>query len=88
MNNQTRRREELDLAIANMDTPEAERTVKTLLEPLRGIHAVRLVARGAWLDYEPDTISSAQICTTLQQAGFRAGLFQDSETGRTGNSTV
>lgn len=86
--NTNSRREELDLAIVNMDTPEAEKAVQALLQPLPGIHAVRLVARGAWLDYDAATISSAQICSVLQQAGYRAAMFQDSETGRTGSSSV
>lgn len=80
--------DELDLAIANMDSPEAERTVSALLKPLPGVHAVRLIERGAWIDYNSHAISADEITAALHRAGFRAGLFQDSRSGRTGTSTV
>ncbi len=80
--------DELDLAIANMDSPEAERAVSALLKPLPGVRAVRLIERGAWIDYNASAISADEITAALHRAGFRAGLFQDSRSGRTGTSTV
>lgn len=81
-------RDELDLAIPNMDSQEAEQSVRGILRKLRGIHAMRLIERGAWLEYNSSAVSVTEICTALHRAGFRAGLFQDSKTGRTGKSTV
>lgn len=81
-------RAELDLAIANMDSAEAEESVRAALKILPGIRAVRLIERGAWMEYDSAAISVIEICTALHRAGFRAGLFQDSKSGRTGKSTV
>ena len=39
------------------------------------------------LHYRPETISHLQICTVLQDAGFRASTFQDSASGKTGVSS-
>lgn len=81
-------REELDLAIPNMDSTGTEKDVRAILEKLPGVNAVRLIERGAWLEYRPSAVSVAEICGVLHRAGFRAGLFQDSQSGRTGKSTV
>lgn len=78
---------ELDLAIPDMDNLGAEKEVAALLEGLPGVVSVRLLERGAFLQYRPATITHQQICTVLQLAGFRASTFQDSATGATGTSS-
>ena len=77
---------ELDLAIPDMDSENAERQVQDLLQGVPGIEAVRLMERGAWLRHRPETISADQICAVIRNAGFRPSVFQDS-TGRTGRSS-
>lgn len=77
----------LDLSIANMDTPTAESSVRQILNFLPGIHAARLIERGAWVEYSPSQISPEQICSALSHAGFRASQFQDSQSGRTGSAS-
>jgi hypothetical protein len=79
--------EELDLAIPDMDNPTAEERVAELLRDLPGVQFVRLIERGAFIRYNPVGIKHEQICTTLQNAGFRASTFQDSESGKTGRSS-
>jgi copper chaperone CopZ len=79
--------EELDLAIPDMDTETAEIAVKKSLEKLPGIITVRLVERGAFARYNPNVINQDQICIAVRQAGYRASIFQDSKTGRTGRSS-
>ena len=79
---------QLDLSIANMDTPAGESSVRQILNFLPGVRSARLIERGAWVEYAPSVISPEQICSSLSQAGFRASLFQDSESGRTGSSSV
>ncbi|MEO6847809.1 MAG: hypothetical protein ABI443_09580 [Chthoniobacterales bacterium] len=81
-------RAELDLAIANMDTPELEKVAQVILNRLPGIHTARIVERGAWIEYNPEEITKEEICGALEQSKFRAGIFQDSKSGRTGHSSV
>lgn len=73
--------------IPDMDTEGTEEQVKAVLEQLPGIRAVRLVQRGAWVRYNAKGISPDEICTAIRQSGFRASVFQDSLTGRTGVSS-
>ena len=79
--------EELDLAIPDMDSETAERAVQHSLEQLPGIASVRLLERGAFARYNPNVITQDQICIAVRQAGYRASIFQDSKTGRTGLSS-
>ena len=79
--------EELDLAIPDMDSEVAENAVKDSLEQLPGIISVRLLERGAFARYNPNVITQDQICLAVRQAGYRASIFQDSKTGRTGRSS-
>jgi hypothetical protein len=79
--------EELDLAIPNMDSGNAEREAASLLKGLPGIDHVRLIERGAYVRYNPERIDHKQICAALQNAGYRASTFQDSESGETGRSS-
>lgn len=76
--------EELDLAIADMDTASAQQRAQGVLEQLPGIRAVRLVESGAWISYQPRGIAPGEIVNALRQSGFRASVFQSSETGKTG----
>jgi len=78
--------EELDLAIPDMDTPDAERKVKAALELLQGIESVRLIERGAYIRHNADSITADEICAAIRQGGYRASIFQDSA-GRTGKSS-
>jgi copper chaperone CopZ len=79
--------EELDLAIPDMDSATAENAVKHSLEQLPGIISVRLMERGAFARYNPNVITQDEICIAVRQAGYRASIFQDSKTGRTGRSS-
>jgi hypothetical protein len=79
--------EELDLAIPDMDSETAELAVKASLEQLPGVIAVRLLERGAFAHYHPDVITKEQICFAVRQAGYRASVFQDSKSGKTGVSS-
>lgn len=80
--------EELDLAIPNMDTEELEIRAGEVLRGLRGVHAVQLIERGALISYRGDVIALDEMVGALRQSGFRASVFQDSKTGRTGKSSV
>lgn len=79
--------EELDLAIPDMDNEAAEAQVGGLLAKLPGVRSVRLVERGAFVRYNPIGITKEQICSLLQNSGFRASTFQDSLSGQTGKSS-
>lgn len=76
---------EVDLAIPDMNSLEAEQAVQAALTGVPGIEAVRLVERGAWIRHR-DTITPAEICEVVRRAGYRASIFQDS-TGRLGRSS-
>ena len=80
--------EEVDFAIPNMHSPEDEARAGQILKGLPGVTGVRLVQRGAWVSYHPQTISHGRICDALRGGGFRASTFQDSATGETHNSSV
>jgi len=79
--------EELDLAIPDMDSESAEKAVQASLQQLPGVLAVRLLERGAFIRYNSDAITPDQLCAGVRQAGFRASVFQDSKSGRTGHSS-
>jgi hypothetical protein len=76
--------EEVDLAIPNMHSPADESRAGKILKGLPGVTSVRLVQRGAWVSYHPQTITHSGICNALRRFGFRASTFQDSATGVTG----
>jgi hypothetical protein len=79
--------EELDLMVPDMDSAETETSVQSVLQRLPGIQAVRIIQRGVWIRYNPLGINPDEICTAIRQSGFRASIFQDSLTGRTGISS-
>ena len=79
--------EEVDLMIPDMDSAETETSVQNVLQKLPAIRAVRIIERGVWIRYNPIGISSDEICTAIRQSGFRASIFQDSKSGRTGVSS-
>ncbi len=79
--------QELDLMIHDMDTAADEAEVQKVLQGLPGIRAARIVQGGVWLRYNAAGITKEQICLALHQAGFRAGVFQDSKSGATGKSS-
>jgi hypothetical protein len=79
--------EELDLMVHDMDSAETETRVQGVLQKLPAIQAVRIIQRGVWIRYNPLGISPDEICTAIRQSGFRASIFQDSKTGRTGVSS-
>jgi hypothetical protein len=76
--------EELDLAIANLDFPQQEKDLRTILEKLPGVRSVRIQEQGALIQYNPVGTDKAQILNALRQGGFRSTVFQDSVTGETG----
>lgn len=79
---------ELDLAIPDMLVEADEIKASDILRHLPGVDAVRVVQRGAWVNYRPDVISKDEICHALRSAGLRAGVFQDSLSGQTGHYTA
>lgn len=79
--------QELDLVIHNMDSLEGERAVESILKALPGIEAARIMDEGVWLRYDPGRISKEEICQNLHQGGYRAGVFQDSYSGKTGTAS-
>lgn len=80
--------EEVDFSIPNRHSTEDEARAGQILRQLPGVTGVRLVQRGAWVSYHPQTITHHGICDALRQGGFRASTFQDSATGETHNSSV
>ena len=80
--------EELDLSVPDMRFPDEERRVEDLLRGLPGVSSMLIVQSGVWIAYRPTTITPAQILASLHAAGFRASTFQDSESGKTGSSSV
>jgi hypothetical protein len=78
--------EELDLMIHNMTTPADEEAVQKLLAGLPGVNNARIVQGGVWLRYSAG-ITKEQIVAMLHQAGYRAGVFQDSKSGHLGKSS-
>ncbi len=80
--------EEVDLSIPNMHSREDEARAGQILRELPGVTGVRLVQRGAWISYHPQTISHDKISAALRHGGFRASTFQDSATGETHNSSA
>ncbi len=80
--------EELDLAVPNLNTAEDEARAGEILRKLRGVESVRIIERGIWVSFRPDTIHHQAICDALQKAGYAATVFQDSETGETGSTSV
>jgi hypothetical protein len=70
-----------------LDTPAQESEVQKLLSDLPGVRAANIVQGGVWLRYNATGITKEQICTALQQGGYRAGVVQDSKSGDTGKSS-
>lgn len=79
--------DELDLVVHNMDSEVAERSVEKLLKGIPGIDTARIMGEGVWLRYDAATITKEAICQTLHLGGFRAGVFQDSYSGKTGTAS-
>lgn len=79
--------QELDLVVHNMDSAVAEESVRQILKAMRGIESARIVDEGIWLRYDPSSITKEEICASLHQSGFRAGVFQDSLSGKTGTAS-
>jgi hypothetical protein len=76
---------ELDLAIPDMDSADAEKRVRSILTDLPGIEAVRLIERGAYVRHR-SSITSGQICEAIRKSGYRASIFQD-DAGHVGRSS-
>jgi hypothetical protein len=77
--------EELDLAIANLDFPEQEKSLRSLLETVPGVRSVRIQEQGALIQYLPASTTKDQIVQAIRQGGYRLTVFQDSATGETGS---
>jgi hypothetical protein len=75
---------ELDLAIANMDTEILEQRASEVVRGIPGVEAARLIPGGIWMRYRPGDVDEKGILGALHDEGFRATLFQDSATGKTG----
>lgn len=79
---------ECDIALPTLNSPDDELRASQALHHLPGIEEVRIVTGGAWIAYRADTIHPEVICEALRHAGFRASIFQDSASGRTGRSST
>jgi hypothetical protein len=79
--------EELDLMIHNMHSSAQETEVQKILGGIVGVHSARIVQGGVWLRYNAHSITKEQISAALHQAGYRAGVFQDSKSGHLGKSS-
>ena len=79
--------DELDLAIPNLNTEEDEERAGAVLKGMRGVVDVRMMQRGAFVRYHGQTVTHEAIIYALHHAGFRASVFQDSKTGKTGKSS-
>jgi hypothetical protein len=75
---------ELDVAIANMDTEAQEERAAEVVRRIPGVEAARLIPGGIWMRYRPKDVDEKRIMHALADEGFRATLFQDSATGKTG----
>jgi hypothetical protein len=80
--------EELDLAIPNMDTEDLEIRAGEILRGLPGVYHVQLIERGALVSYRGNAITLEEMLGALRREGFRASVFQDSKTGRTGKASI
>lgn len=76
---------ELDLAIANMNTEILEQRASEVVRRIPGVEAARLIPGGIWMRYRPSDTDERRIIKALHDEGFRATLFQDSATGKTGH---
>ena len=76
---------ELDLAIPDMDSAEAEERVRSVLADLPGIQTVRLIERGAYIRHR-SSVTPSQICEAVRKSGYRASIFQD-DAGHVGRSS-
>jgi hypothetical protein len=76
---------ELDLAIPDMDSRQAEERVRGILTDLPGIESVRLIERGAYIRHR-SAITPRQICEAIRNGGYRASIFQD-DAGHLGRSS-
>jgi hypothetical protein len=76
---------ELDLAIPDMHSAEAEKRVRTILTDLPSIEAVRLIECGAYISHRR-SIMPGQICEAIRKGGYRASIFQD-DVGHVGRSS-
>ncbi len=77
--------EELDLIVLNMDLQADEERAKSLLRKLHGVEAARIIQEGVWIRYNPAQLKKEKVLKVLQEAGFKASLFQDSLSGETGD---
>lgn len=79
--------EEIDLAVSDMNSPGEQLHAQQVLQALPAIRGMRFVERGIWISYNPVGIAPGQIVSALRNAGFRASVFQASETGQTGSAS-
>jgi copper chaperone CopZ len=79
--------EDLNLAIPDMNTEEAVRRGSAALMTLPGVIAARVIERGAFVRYRPEAVTKDEICQAMARAGFRATVFQDEKSGKTGLSS-
>jgi hypothetical protein len=75
---------ELDVAIANMDTEAQEERAAEVVRGIPGVEAALLIPGGIWMRYRPNDTDPKSIMQALGDEGFRATLFQDSASGKTG----
>lgn len=67
---------ELELAIDDLDTEEAEETVRNTLKNLRGIHGARIVRGGVHVIYNPLGITPEEIMDEVRRLGFTVDTWQ------------
>ncbi len=52
------------------------------LKDLPGVESARLSEQGAWITFRPASVTAEAICESLRRQGFKADIFQDSESDR------
>lgn len=77
--------EELDLVIRGMQGQADEERLRQVLAKIPGVQTARIIPEGAWIRYEASHVSKESIRDTVQQAGFKTTLFQDSLSNKTHN---
>jgi hypothetical protein len=75
--------QELDLVVADLQSQADEKRLQKMLERMPRVQAARIIPEGVWIRYDANSVSRDKICRSLNEAGFKPQLFQDSLTGET-----
>ena len=67
---------ELELAIDDLETEEAEELVRNALKDLTGIHGARIVRGGVHVIYNPLGVTPDEIIDEIRRCGFTVDTWQ------------